>query len=403
MDLLSIEIVFMVLEYLSIIEIYRLIQIYAENPQYEQLVAWLTDYKNRNQSRAVPQANNWIINRIVRDLSRLEDPYFHRGCAFYSEGSLLQIGDEVWWSKTGPSVLTPNGRTEPSQCSWVWKKGAVGAAGGSSSPMELWVSRNPAVFESLEMPFDKVTGFIERAGPERFRINSTNFSGPGELFFESFLPRPAEESITGGTDLCSVLSSIHTLQTLILKAPVEYYVAPKTWWAEEDWSYPRERFDRTTSPLKPLLSALSSFSNLTVLCWAFPLRQWEVLEDATVFNGIFRAVPRLKSLIVTDIPPRVSCSVEKIDFGKAMCLQTLRLYSLVIPLEQKKPYRSDLMEITDIHPACILLGSIRTHLERFVALRDFNDLFVRLLLGDYVGTAFRSARSDLLQDLMETL
>ncbi|KAK6357222.1 hypothetical protein TWF718_001545 [Orbilia javanica] len=194
-------------------------------------------------------------------------------------------------------------------------------------------------------------------------------------------------------DFKPVFWCINNLEAIILEPPSTYYYDREIWWHPyfEDHTVlatPHE-VDQA-HPLRPVCQALSLLPRLTAISIATPFLYQGGVDDTDTINMLISAIPTLRSLMISDVPPRTSYKLEQIRFTDAPYLQTFKLISTDIGEILKKALTLGRIYFEIEKSAALCLQETTENFRKFSKSRDFVHISVRVLVGDIIkvpGTA----------------
>ncbi|KAK6507826.1 hypothetical protein TWF481_006247 [Arthrobotrys musiformis] len=254
--------------------------------------------------------------------------------------------------------------------------------------VSLMVERDPLCFTALQISSTNFLAFVSHYPRSVFQpkegiiyrnvLQAMNREDRKAYFDSNALFKP-------------IFSCMENLETLILEAPSNYYYRNDDWWYQdmgEAEMIGGKSPGTVFYPLERLYQRLSTIPRLTTVHIALPVQQGVFLaDDADILNMIMKAVPNLKALTISEVPPRTSCDLEKVDFTTAPYLQSLEILCLKTPSSGDESWKSLYpnavgFEVTT--PATVNISKISANLKKFSFQRDFNVLNIRLLVGNEI-------------------
>ncbi|KAF3107612.1 hypothetical protein TWF102_006993 [Orbilia oligospora] len=398
MEHLALDIVLIVFDLLPLDDIECLRTAYA---WCDVFVGVADDYIARNIHRKVLSiAESQMVEFVDSD-------HEFSGCTFYPSHNRLRISDVVFESSIGPVTATWRDWTGWQLDLKMTSLNMNGDADGESLQRWRW-KWEPMPTTSSQQP--RLVSLMIEQDPASYRalqISSTNF-----LAFQSYYPRsifqpkqgiiyrnilqkttPEERKMYFDTSasFSPVFSCLRHLETLILEAPSNYYYKNEEWWYQdkgESEMLSRRSPGTVFYPLEPLYDRLSLMPKLTTLHIALPVQEGvSFANDADILNKVLKASPSLKSLCLSEMPPRTSFSLERVDFTLAPYLQSFELLCLSSPSARGnlwKPLYPNVLGFEVETAAAIDTQKITDNFKMFSYMRDFHSLTVRILIGDEI-------------------
>ncbi|KAF3186381.1 hypothetical protein TWF788_003246 [Orbilia oligospora] len=371
---------------------------------YENFVSILDNYLARNQNRKVLPVD--CLSPVQDDCTRPQDT----GCVFYPERKLLRIGDAAIESGAGPvsavfrdwsgwdihwemKLVDANKSGEFRRWKWRWEPVNAIAKPTEEKCFSLLVEKDPPEDEYtvLQISISTFLSF-QMLDPQSIFTVSTFGSMADILEAAKSEVHTWFQDQDNHCDFKPVFSCINNLEAIILGPPSSYYYDREIWWHpyfEDHTVLATPRADQT-HPLQPVYQVLSTLPRLTAIYIATPVIYRGGLDDTDTINALISAVPTLRSLTISEVPPRTSYRLEDIKFTDAPYLQTFNFTCTDISDILKKSLALDRIYFETNKLAMLSLKETSENFRKFSKSRDFVHLSVRVLIGDAIqvpGTA----------------